>query len=93
MIDMLLLGQDTAAGWELVRQIWMVELNGAYNKVNTVLAANSDLALAEYNATLQWLEVREAYLNALYPDNPELVAQTMVKHIMDRVNDLCPALN
>ena len=41
---------------------------------------------------MQWLEAREAYLNALYPDNPELVAQAMVKHIMDRVNDLCPAL-
>ena len=92
MIDMVLQGQDTAAGWQMVRQIWMVELNGTYNKVNTVLAGNSDLTLAEFNATMQWLEAREAYLNALYPDNPELVAQTMVKHIMDRVNDLCPAL-
>lgn len=92
MIDMLLQGQDTFDSWATVRQIWMVELNGAYNKVNTLLAGNSDLALAEFNATMQWLEAREAYLNALYPDNPELVAQIMVKHIMDRVNDLCPAL-
>ena len=92
MIDMLLQGQDTADSWATVRQIWMVELNGTYNKVNTVLAGNSDLALAEFNATMQWLEAREAYLNALYPDNPELMAQIMVKHIMDRVNDLCPAL-
>ena len=92
MIDMLLQGQDTADSWATVRQIWMVELNGTYHKVNTLLAGNSDLALAEFNATMQWLEAREAYLNALYPDNPELVAQAMVKHIMDRVNDLCPAL-
>ena len=32
---------------------------------------------------------REASLIALYPENPEVVAQTMVKLIMDRVNDLC----
>lgn len=41
---------------------------------------------------IQWMSAREASLIAMYPDNPELVAQTMVKIIIDRVNDLCAAL-
>jgi len=89
MIDMLLQGQDTAEAWTMVRQIWSVELTNAYNKAAAKLGANSALAMAEYNALTQWMMTREASLIALYPENPEVVAQTMVKLIMDRVNDLC----
>lgn len=89
MIDMLLQGQDTAEAWTMVRQIWSVELSNAYNKAAAKLGDNSALAMAEYNALTQWMAAREASLIALYPENPEVVAQTMVKLIMDRVNDLC----
>ena len=89
MIDMLLQGQDTAEAWTMVRQIWSVELTNAYNKAAAKLGVNSALAMAEYNALTQWMMAREASLIALYPENPEVVAQTMVKLIMDRVNDLC----
>ncbi len=89
MIDMLLQGQDTAEAWTMVRQIWSVELSNAYNKAAAKLGVNSALAMAEYNALTQWMMAREASLIALYPENPEVVAQTMVKLIMDRVNDLC----
>ena len=89
MIDMLLQGQDTAEAWTMVRQIWRVELSNAYNKAAAKLGANSALAMAEYNALTQWMMAREASLIALYPENPEVVVQTMVKLIMDRVNDLC----
>jgi len=41
----------------------------------------------------QWLMAREASLIALYPNNPELVAQTMVKLIMQRVSQLCQVLH
>ena len=89
MIDMLLQGQDTAQAWTMVRQIWGVELTNAYNKLAVKLGANNGLAMAEYNALTQWMMAREASLIALYPEHPEVVAQTMVKVIMDRVNDLC----
>ena len=89
MIDMLLQGQDTAEAWTMVRQIWSVELTNAYNKAAAKLGDNSALAMAAYNALTQWMAAREASLITLYPENPEVVAQTMVKLIMDRVNDLC----
>ncbi len=92
MIDMMLQDKNTAEGWAMVRQIWTVELTSAYNMIYAAMGDNKLLAMAEYYALTQWMMAREAYLNALYPDNPELVAQIMVKHIMDRVNDLCPAL-
>ncbi len=90
MIDMLLQGQNTAEAWAMVRQIWGVELTNAYNQISAKLGDNRILAMAEYNALTQWMMAREASLMALYPDNPEVVAQAMVKLIMDRVNDLCP---
>ena len=90
MIDMLLQGQNTAEAWAMVRQIWGVELTNAYNQISSRLVDNHTIAMAEYNALTQWMMAREASLMALYPDNPEVVAQAMVKLIMDRVNDLCP---
>ena len=89
MIDMLLKGNDTVEAWTTVRQIWGVELANAYNKVADRLGENSALATAEYATLTQWMIAREAALIALYPDNPELVAQTMLKLIMEHVNDLC----
>ncbi len=89
MIDALLQGNDTAESWTMVRRIWGVELTSAYNKVYTAMGDNKLLAMAEYNAFTQWLMAREASMIALYPNNPEVVAQAMVKTIMDRVNDLC----
>ena len=89
MIDALLQGKDTAEVWTMVRQIWGVELTSAYNKIYEAMGDNKLLAMAEYNALTQWMMAREASLIALYPNNPEVVAQTMVKTIMDRVNDLC----
>ncbi len=89
MIDALLKGQDTAEAWAMVRQIWGVELTNAYNQISAKLGENKALAMAEYNALTQWMMAREASLMALYPENPEIVAQTMVKIIIDRVNALC----
>ena len=89
MIDALLQGNDTADAWTMVRQIWGVELTSAYNKIYTAMGDNKLLAMAEYNALTQWMMAREASLIALYPENPEIVVQIMVKTIMDRVNDLC----
>ena len=89
MIDMLLAGQDTAEAWTTVRQIWNVELRSGYNKVIALLGENSDVALAEYATLESWMIAREAELTLLYPDNPELVAQTMVRIVIDQVNALC----
>ena len=89
MIDALLKGQDTAEAWAMVRQIWGVELTNAYNQLSAKLGESKALAMAEYNALTQWMMAREASLMALYPENPEIVAQTMVKIIIDRVNVLC----
>ena len=89
MIDALLQGEDTAEAWTRVRQIWWVELTNGNNRIASLLGENSVLAAAEYNALTQWMMAREASLIALYPNNPELVAQTMVKLIMERVNELC----
>ena len=89
MIDVLLQGKDTAESWTMVRQIWGVELTSAYNRLCAAMGDNKPLAMAEYNALTQWMMAREASLIALYPDNPEIAAQLMVKTIMDRVNALC----
>ena len=89
MMDMLLGGKDTAETWAMVRQIWGVELTNAYSKVAVKLGDNGAAAKAGYAVMTQWMMAREASLIALYPENPELVAQTMVKLIMDRVNNLC----
>ena len=89
MIDALLQGNDTADAWMMVRQIWGVELTNAYNKIYTAMGENKLLAMVEYNALTQWMMAREASLIALYPENPEIVVQIMVKTIMERVNDLC----
>ena len=89
MMDMLLGGKDTAETWTMVRQIWGVELTNAYSKVAVKLGDNSAAAKAGYAVMTQWMMAREASLIALYPENPELVAQLMVKLIMDRVNNLC----
>lgn len=89
MIDMLLAGQDTAEAWTTVRQIWNVELRSGYNTMIALLGENSDVALAEYATLESWMIAREAELTLLYPDNPELVAQTMVRIVIDQVNALC----
>ena len=89
MTDMLLNGQDTAEAWNTVRQIWQVELRGAYNKAIAALGDSSDVALAEYATLESWMAAREEELMLLYPENPELVAQTMVRIIIDQVNALC----
>lgn len=91
MLDLLLQGQDTAEAWDLVRQIWTVELNNAYGRIAAKLGEQHAVVLVEYSTLSQWMEAREAVLTLLYPDNPELVAQMMVKLVMDRVNDLCQA--
>ena len=93
MIDALLQSNDTAESWTMVRRIWCVELTSAYNKIYEAMGDNKLLAMAEYNAFTQWLMAREASLIALYPDNPEIVVQIMVKTIMERVNALCQAVN
>ena len=73
----------------MLRQIWTVELTKAYNELYNRLGADSALAMAECQALNQWLPLREASLMALYPEHPEVVAQIMMKTVMDRVNDLC----
>ena len=93
MIDALLQGNDTAESWTMVRQIWGVELTSAYNKLYTAMGDNKLLAMAEYNALTQWMMAREASLIALYPNNPEIVVQIMVKTIIERVNALCQVVN
>ena len=93
MIDALLQGNDTAESWTMVRRIWSVELTSAYNKIYEAMGDNKLLAMAEYNALTQWMMAREASLIALYPDNPEIVVQIMVKTIMERVNALCQVVN
>jgi hypothetical protein len=92
MTDMLLNGQDTAEAWTTVRQIWQVELRGAYNKVIGALGEKSDVAMAEYATLESWMTAREAELKLLYPENPELVAQTMVRIAIDQVNALCQTM-
>ena len=89
MIDALLQGRNTAEAWTMVRRIWGVELTSAYNKVYAAMGDNKLLATAECDAFTQWMMAREASLIALYPDNPEIVVQIMVKTIMERTNDLC----
>ena len=54
---------------------------------------NKLLAMAEHDALTQLMIAREAALIALYPNNPEVVAQIMAKLIMERVNALCPMTN
>jgi hypothetical protein len=66
-----------------------VELRTAYNKLTAVLGENSDVALADYATLESWMIAREAELMLLYPDNPELVAQTMARIVIDQVNALC----
>ena len=89
LTDTVLAGQDTAAAWITVRQAWTLELNKAYNLLYVKLGDKAALAMAERAVLTQWLAAREAALTALYPENPEVVAQNMVKLVMDRVNDLC----
>ena len=89
MVDTLLQGKDTAEGWTTLRHIWMVELNKAYAQLADKLGDKAPLAMAECIVFTQWTEAREAALTALYPDNPELMAQSMTKLIMERVNSLC----
>ena len=93
MIDALLQGNDTAESWTMVRRIWGVELTSAYNKIYEAMGDNKLLAMAEYNALTQWMMAREASLIALYPNNPEIVVQIMVKTIIERVNALCQVVN
>ena len=89
MIDALLMGNDTAEAWNMVRQIWTVELDSVYSKVSEKLGANKVLAMADYQAWIQWMAAREACLTAIYPSQPQIVCQTMAKMVIDRVNDLC----
>ena len=89
MTDAITLGKDNKDAWTMVRQIWNVEMSSVYGKLYAALGDNLVLAMAEYHALTQWMMAREASLIAMYPDNPELVAQTMTKIIMDRVNELC----
>ena len=93
MTDALLQGNDTADAWTMIRQIWGVELTSAYNKLYAAMGDNKLLAMAEHDALTQWMMAREAALIALYPNNPEVVAQIMAKLIMERVNALCPMTN
>ena len=89
MIDALTQGQDTAEAWTALRQIWNVEMNGQYSMLSAEMGANSALVSVEFAALNQWMTAREAVLNALYPENPELVQQSMTKLFMERVNLIC----
>lgn len=84
---------DAPAYGSTIDQIWGVERTNAYNKIYTAMGENKLLAMAEYNALTQWMMAREASLIALYPENPEIVVQIMVKTIIDRVNTLCQMVN
>lgn len=89
MTDALLAVNDPSEAWTLARQIWNIELTNAYNKMSEKTGVNKALVITEFQMLNQWMTAREAQLYALYPNDPEIVLETMVKIIMDRVSELC----
>jgi len=89
MTDALLAVNDPSEAWALARQIWNIELTNAYNKMSEKTGVNKALVITEFQMLNQWMTAREAQLYALYPNEPEIVLETMVKIIMDRVSELC----
>lgn len=90
MTSMLLDGENTAESWQLLYQMWQVEMN----KVCNTLAANpaspqAAYAAAEQKLFDQWLAVRTNVLMALYPNNPEIAAEIATRTLMEHVADLC----
>ena len=89
MTDALLAVNDPSEAWALARQIWNIELTNAYNKMSEKTGVNKALVITEFQMLNQWMTAREAQLYTLYPNEPEIVLETMVKIIMDRVSELC----
>ena len=70
------------AAWLDIRTMWEIELSGAYNDLYAKGGAGW---LADYATFDAWLEAHEAYLNLLYPEQPEVVAEIIVREIIERV--------
>lgn len=76
--------------WLSARQLWLTELDAATNdRYRAADEAGRKLVAAERVSFGNWLGSREAMLNILYPDNPEIVQEVLAQAIRARVIDLC----
>ena len=76
--------------WRQVKLLWLVELDKFTNE-RYIAADEAERALiaADRIAFGQWLTVREALLNALWPDQPATVQEVLAQAIRARVLETC----
>lgn len=90
MTSPLLGGLNSADAWERLDTMWRAEMGKCYTALQQKLGAgHTALLTAEHSTMEKWLAFRELQLRALYPDNPEIVAEIMTRTIMEHTADLC----
>ena len=93
-VDALLRGASSvearANAWQRARNCWLVELDALTNARYRAADPQDRPGIAAERVSLgYWLNAREAFLQCLYPDRPDIVNEVMTDAIRARVLDLC----
>ena len=83
---------EEAKAFIRAQYLWLGELDRITNeRYRAASAAQRDLIVQERVSFGQWLSARQALLQFLYPDHPEITAEQIEQAIADRVQLLCQA--
>ena len=81
--------ENLAETWELIGQIWLMELDARTNaRWLAATEADRPIIAAERETFGEWLSARKALLELFYPDRPATVREVLAGIIRDRVLDL-----
>ena len=79
-----------AAAWKQAKGLWLAELDALTNaRYMAADEAGRKVIAAERVSFGNWLKAREAVLELLYPDHPEIVGEVITDAIRARVLSLC----
>ena len=83
-------GAAKANAWKQIKGLWLAELDALTNaRYLAADAAGRKVIAAERVSFGNWLKAREAVLELLYPDHPEIVGEVIADAIRGRVLSLC----
>ncbi len=83
-------GAAKADAWKQIKGLWLAELDALTNaRYLAADAAGRKVIAAERVSFGNWLKAREAVLELLYPDHPEIVGEVIADAIRGRVLSLC----
>lgn len=77
-------------GWKKAGKLWLMELKMSNQKLWAGRDDKEQTALkTELQVFLNWLNARETFLNARYPDQPEIVQEALVRAMIEHTMIYC----